>query len=123
MTQVTHHVWYAARIIPASRGGKDIAGNLRVSCGNCNTGRDSMGVYNTYEWMIETNKPGVKFLDMNDPNVILAIMFLEMKNTLRKFSQDHEIDTAPINEREDKYMESLSKLLSTKRTKIRGFLK
>ena len=74
-----------AHIVPASRSGTDTVPNLRVACSNCNKGRAGMSNFHAYEYMIRTNKAGLKFANKHDPNVTVGWTLYELDTMLHAY--------------------------------------
>lgn len=81
---VTSDNCHVAHIVPHANGGKDEVSNLRISCAGCNSGKGGMSTFHAYEWLIFTNKPGLKFMDINDPNYTTAVLLNNYHNICSK---------------------------------------
>jgi hypothetical protein len=103
LNTVTADSCHVAHIIPYVNGGKDEVKNLRISCAGCNSGSGGMSTFHAYEWLINTKKPGLKFMDINDPNYTTALLIHNYHTMCYKLSKDLPSLKAPLNERITRY--------------------
>ena len=98
-----------AHIFPASHGGTNDISNLRVSCSGCNRGREGMSNEHAYEWMLRTNKPGLSFINKEDPNMVLATVLFRLSD----ICEQQDFKETPMY-RIEKYTGILSRILQKK---------